>query len=292
VAVRLVASLLVAVGAITAGLLARPSIARSDVPRVTVIGDSVMTGVLWHPEASAVMESGLDVDWEVAVCRRLEGVSCPYEGKQVPTVVDLVPSLGSNLAPTVVVEMGYNDFEQTFAKSVDDTVRELVDAGVKHILWVNLRAVRHPYVDMNTMLSAADAQYPELTLIDWNRYSRSHPEWFQNDGEHLFAAGGVAMATLVHDAVVKALTPVSVSARRLPVGHVGRRYAARLVASGGTAPYRFRVSSGRLPRGLRLALDGRLAGVPKTRAHVVFTVSAADATGSAASAREVLTVTR
>jgi hypothetical protein len=293
VGVQLVASLLVAVGAITAGAFASPSSAGSgDVPKVTIIGDSVMTGVLWHPDATAVMEDGLEVDWEVGVCRRLEGVSCPYEGKQVPTAVDLVPLLGSNLAQTVVVEMGYNDFERTFAQSVDDTIRDLLDAGVRHILWLNLRAVRHPYLDMNDVLSAADSEYPELTLIDWNTYSRSHPEWFQNDGEHLLAAGGVAMATLVHAAVLKALTPLSVAARRLPAGHVGRGYAAKLGASGGTSPYRWRLASGRLPKGLRLTAAGRIAGVPKRRAHLVFNVSVADALGGAAAAREVLTVTR
>jgi hypothetical protein len=293
VGVRLVASLLVAVGAIAAGAFATPSSAGSaDLPRVTIIGDSVMTGVLWHPDASAVMEEGLDVDWEVGVCRRLEGVSCPYEGKQVATVVELVPELGSNLAQTVVVEMGYNDFEQTFARSVNDTIRDLLDAGVKHILWVNLRAVRHPYVTMNNTLLAADTQYPELTLVDWNTYSRSHPEWFQNDGEHLLDAGGVAMANLVHAAVMKALTPLAVATPRLPVGHVGRKYAAKLVASGGTPPYRWRLTSGRLPKGLRLTPDGRIAGVPKRRAHVAVTVSAADVLGGAAAAREVLTVTR
>ena len=28
-----------------------------------------------------------------------------------------------------------------------------------------------------------------LTVIDWNVYSRSHPEWFQDDGLHLLAGG-------------------------------------------------------------------------------------------------------
>jgi hypothetical protein len=266
--------------------------AGGDQPNITIIGDSVMTGVLWHNDAIAVMQQGLDVDWQVAVCRRLEGESCPFEGAQVPTFVDLVHALGPKIAPTVVVEMGYNDFEQTFAQSVEDAIRELLDAGVKHILWVNLREVRHPYVDMNDVLVASADRYPQLTIVDWNRYARSHPEWFQNDGEHLVDGGGLAMATLVHAAVMKAIAPVAVAAKRLPVAHVGRAYVAKLVATGGTMPYSWRVSTGALPAGLRLTKDGRIVGVPKKPARVALVVQAADAVGGAATARESLTVSR
>ena len=39
-------------------------------------------------------------------------------------------------------------------------------------------------------------------MIDWNVYSRSHPEWFQNDGLHLLAPGSEAMAVLIHQQLV------------------------------------------------------------------------------------------
>jgi hypothetical protein len=261
-------------------------------PGITVIGDSVATGMLWHNDAIAVMEDGLDVDWQVAVCRRLEGTSCPFEGTEVPTFVDLVRSLGTRIEPIVVVEMGYNDFEQTFAQSVDDAIQALLAAGAKHILWLTLREVRHPYVHMNDMLAAADRRYPQLTLVDWNMYSRSHPDWFQNDGEHLIDAGGVAMATLVHAAVLKALVPVTVASKRLPVGRVGHPYRARLVASGGTAPYRWDVPHGSLPKGLRLMKNGQIVGVPKHPARVAVAVRATDAAGDTATRRESLNVRR
>ena len=259
-------------------------------PGITIIGDSVATGMLWHNDAIAVMQQGLDVDWQVAVCRRLEGVSCPFEGAQVPTVVDLVHSLGSRIEPIVVVEMGYNDFEQTFASSVDDTIKALIAAGAKRILWLTLREVRHPYVDMNDMLRAADRRYPQVTLVDWNKYSRSHPDWFQNDGEHLVDAGGLAMATLVHTAVMKALVPVSVVSKRLPVAHPGRAYRAKLVATGGTTPYRWSVADGKLPKGLRLTANGSIVGTPKKRTRAEVIVRVADAAGGRTTRLEVLTV--
>jgi hypothetical protein len=259
-------------------------------PGITIIGDSVATGMLWHNDAIAIMQNGLDVDWQVAVCRRLEGVSCPFEGAQVPTVVDLVHSLGSKIEPVVVVEMGYNDFEQTFASSVDDTIKALIAAGAKHILWLTLREVRHPYVDMNDMLRAADRRYPQVTLVDWNMYSRSHPDWFQNDGEHLLDAGGLGMATLVHTAVMKALVPITVVSKRLPVARLGHAYRAKLVAKGGTTPYRWSVAEGRLPKGLRLTASGSILGTPKARTRAEVIVRVADAVGGRTTRREVLTV--
>jgi hypothetical protein len=279
-------------GRVLVAWVAATSVASPVDPKVTIIGDSVMTGVLWHRDAVAVIQQGLRVDWQVAVCRRLEGVSCPFEGVQVPTVVELVQSLGPEIAPTVIVEMGYNDFEQTFAQSVEDTVRALLDAGVKRILWVNLREVRHPYVDMNGVLEAAAHRYSQLTIVDWNRYSRSHPEWFQNDGEHLVAAGGVAMARFVHAALMKALAPVAVAPRRLPVAHAGRTYTATLVATGGTMPYRWVIAAGSLPQGLGLTKHGRLLGVPRQPAHASVVVRATDAVGGSATRRESLTVER
>ena len=50
----------------------------------------------------------------------------------------------------------------------------------------------------DAVLERIAAERPDVTLVDWNRYSRSHPGWFDADGLHLDAAGATAMATLVH----------------------------------------------------------------------------------------------
>ena len=87
-------------------------------PHVLVIGDSVGTGITWHTDAVAVAERGLHIDWQVAVCRRLIGVSCvdAITGEQPPTAVDLIDSMTS-VPQTVVVEMGYNDYEANYTEN-------------------------------------------------------------------------------------------------------------------------------------------------------------------------------
>jgi hypothetical protein len=261
-------------------LAATASGAAQPVPGVTIIGDSVMTGVLWHPEAVAVMQAGLAVHWEVAVCRTLAGESCPFEGARPPTLLDVVHADGSSLGRTVVVEVGYNDPPATFATEVDESIRALLAAGVQHILWLDFREAQGQYADMNGVLTTAKLRYPQLTIVDWDGYAQRNYGWFQSDGIHLTAAGGLAMATLVHTAVMTATAPpLVVLARPLPSGRVGRPYAARVRVSGGRPPYRWHAVSGPLPRGLHLRPDGHIDGVPRRACRLAVEVSATDADG-------------
>ena len=222
-----------------------------------------VTGVLWYPESLAILQQDLDVRMEVAVCRRLTGTSCTFEDTTPPTLVSLVQEKGASLGPTVLVVLGYNDSQRTFAASVEASIHVLLRAHVQRILWATLRAARHPYVEMNDVLFAAARRHPEVTVVDWNKYSRSHPEWFQNDGLHVERVGGIALATFLHEAIFKALRsplPLVVTTTQLPEARVGRPYSARLSVRGGRPPYRWRVVGGSLPRGLRLAPGGSISG--------------------------------
>jgi hypothetical protein len=268
-------------------------------PQVTVIGDSIMTAVEWNSKPLAILGQGVDLQMEVGVCRRIEGVSCPFEGGEVPTLVDLVPQLGSSIAKTVIVEVGYNDPADVFAGEVEDAMHVLIHAGVTRVLWVNMREAEGQYPAMNQALVSAAERYPQLTVIDWNAYASDHNDWFQTDGMHLLEGGGEGLATLLHSALTQlvltptpplpvfpvpgaVVPPLVLSAAPLPAARVGRPYAARLVATGGTGPYRWQVTSGPLPRGLHLLADGRLIGTPRRLGRPALTFRATDALGQAA----------
>jgi hypothetical protein len=264
--------------------------APADVPgasHVLLIGDSVATGMQWHNDAITVLQNDLDVDWQVAVCRRLTGISCTFQGDTPPNLVDLVASLGT--VPTVVVvEMGYNDYENTFQASVEQSIQTLLQHGAQHILWLTIRETHHPYVNMNAMLAAAAKKHPELTLVDWNTYSRSHPDWFQDDGEHLVDSGGVAMATLIHLAIDRVTIPLRITGPPAP-GRVGTPYSVQLAATGGIPPYRWQLV-GSPPHGLHLLASGRLYGTPSRPQRAVVTARVGDTEGQFASRRLVLSV--
>jgi hypothetical protein len=261
--------------------------AGTALPVVTVFGDSVADSLRSEPTALAILSKGVSLNLQFAACRRVVQLSCPYMGSRPPTVIDVINS-GEPLGETVIVAVGYNDFEDTYAQSIDDAVAALRTRGVTHILWATLRAVRHPYLVMNDAIRATAEKYPEFSVVDWNLYSRSHPEWFQDDGLHLNGDGAVAMATLFHDSLTKLGIPVvtapavpalTLPKATIPLARVGVPYTARLKAVGGKPPYRWVRRQGSFPKGLRLSSAGRIAGVPHVSGRFTLTVSVADAAG-------------
>jgi hypothetical protein len=263
--------------ALLGGLSPSATTAASTAPDVTIIGDSVMTGVLWHADAVAIMQKDLQVRWDVAVCRTLTGTSCPFDGERPTTLVQVVDGDGGGLGKTVVVECGYNDPVGTFAGDVEQSIDALLAAGVDRILWVNYHEATPQLVVMNQVLMAAAARHPEVTLLDWNSYSQGHNDWFQTDLIHLTVDGGVGLATLVHAAVWKALAPPLVAlVRPLPPAQVGQPYSAQVRVTGGRPPYMWRAVSGPMPLGLHLRPDGRIDGTPRKAGRVQVMLRATD----------------
>jgi lysophospholipase L1-like esterase len=254
--VAIVAAL--ALGALPAGAATR------SLQHVTLIGDSVSDGISGDSAAVQTLSQGINLDLETAACRRVDGTSCP---PGPPTVVDVVHSMGSKLGPNVVIAVGYNDFEDQYAQNIETALTALKAAGVEHVWWLTLRAARHPYLSMNDDIEAAAQKHPELRVIDWNVYSRSHPDWFQPDGLHLLASGSKAMATLIHRSLLDAdvaAPPIRITTASLPGARLAKPYRAQLAASGGSPPYRFSLL-GRPPLGIHLLANGVLDGRARSK---------------------------
>jgi hypothetical protein len=70
--------------------------------------------------------------------------------------------------------------------------------------------------------------------------------------------------------------PLQVTTSSLPTARVKAAYRATLQASGGNAPYRWRVTSGRLPAGLHLRSSGVISGKPRVAGTFTFSVTVVD----------------
>jgi sirohydrochlorin ferrochelatase len=260
---------------------------------VTLIGDSVADAIPGYYSASLIIKQGIDLDLEVAPCRRVEGEGCPIGGVRPPSAVQLVQSLGSKIGDSVVVAVGYNDFEDQYAGNIEDAINALTAAGVKRIFWLTLRAARHPYLTMNDAIAQAAAKHPQVTVIDWNVYSRSHLDWFQSDGLHLLGPGAEAMATLIHKTLVAAgvaAKPARITTTTLPAAHHGKAYRAHLTAAGGVTPYRWSLLE-RAPAGIHLEANGMVIGTPRAKVgRYRFDVRVRDAIGSLATRRLTLRI--
>jgi hypothetical protein len=298
--VLVLAAALALSGALTAAALAADP-GRSDATRVTVFGDSSATAIAYDPKARAILGTGVDLRLEVAACRRLGNLSCPYDGVRPPNVIERASALGRDLGRVVVVAVGYNDYENTYEENIDETLRVLSKAGVERVLWATLLEQRQSWARMNEMIAAAAKKHPELVVLDWNARARGKDAWLQPDGIHLTPTGAQSMATMINEALVtlgvtsRPKAParqLSIAAKSLPKGHVGRAYATRLQARGGTAPYRWARVSGALAPGLRLTAEGVVTGKPSRVGRYRFVARVVDRTGTARTGTFVLGVTR
>ena len=261
---------------------------------VTLIGDSVADGIQGDGQALGIINQGIDLDLELAPCRRVDQDSCPNGNVRPPNVIELVQSIGSMLGPNVVVAVGYNDFEDQYAQNIETALAALRAAGVSNVWWLTLRAAHHGYISMNADIVAAAQAHPELHVIDWNLYSRSHPEWFQADGVHLLSGGAEAMATLIHQTLLDAgvaQPPASIATTALPLGHAHKPYRASLAARGGLAPYAWSLLA-RAPRGIHLEASGLIIGRPAAAGSYALIVKVTDSTGSSDVRRITLHVVR
>ncbi len=270
--------------------------AASPTPHVSVISDSILTAVTWSDgPAQAELSDGLDLQIDAGVCRRLNGESCEFNGTHVPTTLDVINSWANRLGSIVVIVDGYNDLPDHFAGDVELTLDTLRDHGVQHVLWVNLHAVQPEYAAKNAVLVAAAKHHPELHVLDWNTYAAQHPEWFQTDFIHLRPAGGVAIATWIHQAIVDALSPppppatpptrataLVIPLRKL-VARAGVRLDRHLRAGGGTAPLHWRTTGASLRKArLHLLARGELTGRPTHATTFALPLEVTDANGSTA----------
>jgi len=77
--------------------------------------------------------------------------------------------------------------------------------------------------------------------------------------------------------VTKQVSILLILPDKLPPANVAEEYNELLTAQGGTAPYRFRVASGKLPSGLTLASNGRIKGEPNRLGKYRFEIEVQDA---------------
>ncbi len=166
---------------------------RSSPQRVTLIGDSVAEVLAQNPGPEQMLAQGFDLQLQTQACRKLVDPGC-YSGSP-PSALDVVQSLGSQLGPIVVVDVGYNDIAPTYQAGLDEVMTALVGAGVQHVIWVTLDEAQQAWSEIDQVIRAAPTRWPQLTVADWAPVSAGQP-WF-NDLAHLNYAGAVGLASFL-----------------------------------------------------------------------------------------------
>jgi hypothetical protein len=84
---------------------------------------------------------------------------------------------------------------------------------------------------------------------------------------------------------------LAITTTNLPAGTVDTAYSQKIVATGGTTPYTFSITSGTLPAGLTLSTSGTISGTPTTTGTSPFTVTVTDSSSPAQTASAPLSIT-
>ena len=257
---------------------------KSGAPRVTIVADSVGGVLFWQKQAREELGRGIDLRVEIRTCRRLATEGCEYDGERPPSALEAVKALGGALGPIAVIDVGYNDAPSAYGPALDRVMRALLDSGVQRVVWVTLRERRPSWAEINDAIRDGAKRWPQMTVGDWERESVRHDEWF-SDGIHMNWEGGAGfgrfLRALIADACAAACPPgqqiLAVATERLGPARVGSRYVARLLAGGGTPPYRWAVTG--LPARLRLRPDGLITGRARRSGTYALTASVTDAKG-------------
>jgi hypothetical protein len=171
--------------------------------RVTIFTDSSGAALNWDSTARRIIERGNRARLELYPCGRLVQPGC-LTTNPPPSVLATVRKLNRGIGPNVIVFVGYNDDPATYRHGLPVVLKALWRRGVKHDIWLTLRATTKQYVDINHAIYAEEQKWqPTMTVLDWNHYSAPHPSWFAADGIHLTGVGAVAFATYLHRSLKK-----------------------------------------------------------------------------------------
>jgi hypothetical protein len=176
--------------------------------RVTFVGDSVAGALGYVPAAEQALGRGLDMQFDLRVCRRLASTGCPYDGATPASALTTVDEDGSHVGRVLVVDVGYNDDPSLYRRGMDDLIRTAGSFGVKRIVWVTLREAEPIYRETNAVIRAEARRFPQVTVADWNAASVGR-SWFRSDGLHLTPGGVDALAAWLRPYVLQAVSEAS-----------------------------------------------------------------------------------
>jgi len=173
----------------------------APVPRVLMIGDSSLGGLVDVPQAQSALR-GFVPTLDAKPCRRLYQPSCTSRFTNIApnTAVDAINAAAGPL-DIVLIKTGYNDSAADFETAVSRVVSTARAKGARLVIWLTYSEGDRPgnYNTANAILQrlAGNAAYPDLAVADWRRYAANSSGWYATDRVHLLTAGVWATADFI-----------------------------------------------------------------------------------------------
>jgi len=134
-----------------------------------VVGDSVILGI--RHELSG---------------RRDVGLINAHVGRQAPELIEVLNKDKARMAGApIIVNMGNNNrLAETEVVSIFEAIKDK-----PQIIVVNTAVPRGWKDENNSLIAQVAASYQNVKIVDWNKISEGHPEYFAPDGVHLVPTG-------------------------------------------------------------------------------------------------------
>ena len=130
--------------------------------------------------------------------RRDVGLINAHVGRQAPELIEVLNKDKARMvgAP-VIVNMGNNNrLTESEVVSIFEAIKDQ-----PQIIVVNTAVPRGWKDENNSLIAQVAAQYQNVKIVDWNKISEGHPEYFAPDGVHLVPTG----ITVYVDAILSEL---------------------------------------------------------------------------------------
>ena len=134
-----------------------------------VVGDSVILGIRYELSG-----------------RRDVGLINAHVGRQAPELIEVLNKDKARMAGApIIVNMGNNNrLAETEVVSVFEAIKDQ-----PQIIVVNTAVPRGWKDENNSLIAQVAASYQNVKIVDWNKISEGHPEYFAPDGVHLVPTG-------------------------------------------------------------------------------------------------------
>ena len=156
---------------------------KTDLPSVTIIGDSVVAGA--EAVVEDVLENPIIIDGRV-----------DRQFKHADDVANDYRSAGT-LGEVVILHLGTNG---AFNSETFDEVMESL-ADVDRVIVLTAKVPRRWESSVNRAIAEGAERWPDVEVVDWHAIGSEHPEWFFEDQVHLNGTGMKAYSELLDDVV-------------------------------------------------------------------------------------------
>lgn len=169
------------------------------VPEVTVISDSVGSGLDYISGGRAKATGPWSAVFDLKVCRRLVAPPCP---PNPPSALSVIQSMPGSVGDIVVMHVGYNDWGAVY--DIGRLMTAMKARGVRRVVWLNLQAGAPSAPGVNGAIRAAAGRYRWLQVADWASFSAGH-SWFVGDGDHVTPSGAEGLAGFYRAEIARAI---------------------------------------------------------------------------------------